>query len=192
MIDVHSHILPLVDDGSSSIEQSLTMLKEMESQGVTDVICTPHYGDEYLCEPDKLQTVFSELNREKEKQGIKVNIYLGQEILYDKKVKANLLNGKNIPLNGTPYVLVEFDYQREFKEKEKFKNCLFDICDLYIRVSDIPDKIRKEREMFERNKMKDLVKLTGYQKETLLNMAKLHGWKIGVDYVEPSMFDDNF
>ena len=89
-------------------------------------------------------------------------------------------------------VLVEFDYQREFKEKEKFKNCLFDICDLYIRVSDIPDKIRKEREMFERNKMKDLVKLTGYQKETLLNMAKLHGWKIGVDYVEPSMFDDNF
>jgi hypothetical protein len=84
------------------------------------------------------------------------------------------------------------DFQKEFKEKEKFKNCLFDICDLYIGVSDIPDEIRKEREMFEKNEMKDLVKLTGYQKETLLNISKLHGWKIGIDYVEPSMFDDDF
>ena len=40
--------------------------------------------------------------------------------------------------------------------------------------------------------MKDLVKLTGYRKETLLNIAKLHGWGIGIDCVEPSMFDDNF
>ena len=44
--------------------------------------------------------------------------------------------------------MVELDYQKEFKEKEKFKSCLFDICELCIRVSDIPDEIRKEREMF--------------------------------------------
>ena len=37
--------------------------------------------------------------------------------------------------------------------------------------------------------MKDLIKLTNYKKETLMNIAKLHGWKIGVDYVEPTIFD---
>ena len=118
MIDVHSHIFPFVDDGSCSIEQSLTMLKEMEAQGVTDVICTPHYGDEYVCEIEKLQNAFSELNKEKDNKGINVNLYLGQEILYDKKVKANLLNGKNISLNGTPYLLVEFDYCSDFDMTE--------------------------------------------------------------------------
>ena len=45
MIDVHSHVLPFVDDGSYSVEESLEMLKVMEQQGITDVICTPHYGD---------------------------------------------------------------------------------------------------------------------------------------------------
>ena len=46
--------------------------------------------------------------------------------------------------------------------------------------------------MYEKNKMKTLIKLTGFKKETILNVAKLHGWKIGVDYVEPTLFDDDF
>ncbi len=110
MIDVHSHILPFVDDGSSSVEESLGMLKAMEEKGITDVICTPHYGNAYVYLPKELKKVFSDFSKEKEKAGIKVNIYLGQEILYNKQVKANLLEGKNVSLNGSPYILIEFDY----------------------------------------------------------------------------------
>ena len=36
------------------------------------------------------------------------------------------------------------------------------------------------------------VNTTGFKKETILNVAKLHGWKIGIDYVEPTLFDDDF
>lgn len=86
----------------------------------------------------------------------------------------------------------EIEYKLEFKGKQDYKNALFDICEITVHACDIPQKIIEERKMYESNKMKNLVKLTNYKKETLMNIAKLHGWKIGVDYVEPSMFDDDF
>ena len=43
MIDFHNHILPNVDDGSNSVDMSLNMLREAESQGITDVVNTVHF-----------------------------------------------------------------------------------------------------------------------------------------------------
>ena len=42
MIDLHCHLLPGVDDGSKSVEQSVAVLATMVSEGVTDVVLTPH------------------------------------------------------------------------------------------------------------------------------------------------------
>lgn len=86
----------------------------------------------------------------------------------------------------------EIEYQLEFKGKQQYKDSLFDICEITVRASDIPQEIIDERRMYEKNKIKGLVKLTGFKKETVMNIAKLHGWKIGVDYVEPTLFDDDF
>ena len=43
MIDIHTHILPYIDDGSDSSQISIELLKEAQKQGVTDVFLTPHY-----------------------------------------------------------------------------------------------------------------------------------------------------
>lgn len=43
MIDFHTHVLPAIDDGSSSLEESLTMLKMEAEQGITHVVATPHF-----------------------------------------------------------------------------------------------------------------------------------------------------
>ena len=86
----------------------------------------------------------------------------------------------------------ELDYQLEFKEKQNYKDALFDICEITIRVTDIPKEILEERRMYEKNKIEGIIKLTNFKKETVMNVAKLHGWKIGVGYVEPTLFDDNF
>ena len=47
MVDIHTHILPALDDGSESIEESLQLLEELKSQGITDVIATPHFYPQY-------------------------------------------------------------------------------------------------------------------------------------------------
>lgn len=64
MLDIHSHILPGVDDGSKSLDESVKILEMMKEQGITDVIATPHFYafrenlDEYL---KKIQDSYSQL-----------------------------------------------------------------------------------------------------------------------------------
>lgn len=43
MVDIHSHILPGIDDGAKSREESLQLLKMMKEQGISEVIATPHF-----------------------------------------------------------------------------------------------------------------------------------------------------
>lgn len=43
MLDIHSHIIPMVDDGAADIDESLALLKRLKEQGITDVIATPHF-----------------------------------------------------------------------------------------------------------------------------------------------------
>ena len=43
IVDFHSHVLPGIDDGSRSVEESLVMLKRMQDQGIAAVVATPHF-----------------------------------------------------------------------------------------------------------------------------------------------------
>lgn len=63
MIDFHSHVLPGIDDGSSSLEESLAMLKMEKEQGITHVVATPHF----YAQQDRLEA-FLERRMEAEKK----------------------------------------------------------------------------------------------------------------------------
>ena len=86
-------------------------------------------------------------------------------------------------------VLKEKDYKEEFSLKQKCKELFFEICGFNFDKTAIPKKYLDEREMYENNCMKDLIKITNFEKGTLMNNAKLHGWKIGSNYKEPTIFD---
>ena len=59
MIDIHTHVLPFVDDGSDSYETSFLMLENSISQGITDVILTPHFClGEYQMDKETLTSEF--------------------------------------------------------------------------------------------------------------------------------------
>lgn len=108
MVDIHSHVLPDVDDGSQSIESSLNMLESLSQIGVTDVVLTPHYRGTFLKEKEEILNKFNEFKKQAEK--IPVNLYIGQEIYATKDAMNRLYEGKLLTLNDTKYVLLEFSY----------------------------------------------------------------------------------
>ena len=110
MVDIHSHVLPLVDDGSSSLESSLKMVSALYAEGVTDLILTPHYRKEYKPNTEELKNAFSEFCLRVYEACVPINLYLGQEVYIDKNYKTIIASGKVLTVNGTDKVLIEFSY----------------------------------------------------------------------------------
>ena len=113
MIDVHTHVLHCVDDGSPDVDASVEMLTEEVRQGVTDVICTPHARREYAFSRREKEKRFLELKERVKREKLPINIYLGHENLVDKKFLARLSKGEVGTLGDSKYVLLEFDYYKE-------------------------------------------------------------------------------
>lgn len=114
MIDIHAHVLPFVDDGSKSFAQSLEMLKQAVSQGVTDMVLTPHFDKNYKTSKEQLTCTFKSLVSQVKDANININLYLGREIYVDCDVKKLIASDEVLTLNGTKFVLIEFDTNEDF------------------------------------------------------------------------------
>ncbi len=106
--DIHSHILHHIDDGAKDLDESVTLLEDMYSQGITDVIATPHFYPQTDVLDDFIKTAttrFNELINAIKTKDLP-NIYLGCEVFYYSGIsKASSL--ENLTLNGSNYILLE-------------------------------------------------------------------------------------
>lgn len=114
MIDLHSHALPLIDDGSISFEQSLDMINDARIQGVTDMVLTPHLNKRYNLSVNQVKTAFEQFVNDERIVKTGVNLYLGQEIYVGRSFNKVLSDGEFLTMNGTDLVLLEFDYTDDF------------------------------------------------------------------------------
>lgn len=105
MTDIHSHILPGVDDGSPSWEVTDRMLAAYVAEGVDTVVCTPHQGAG-LFRPELIKERFAML--EERAKDLPLTLRLGAEIYFYNGMQADLAAGRLLTLGGSPYVLVEF------------------------------------------------------------------------------------
>ena len=111
IIDVHTHILPNVDDGSRGIEDTLTMLKNAKKEGVTDIVFTPHFRlDMFLTPASEDKRVFNEVVSTAKQNGININFYLGQELHYSPKMLPLINSGEALTINNGKYFLLEFSW----------------------------------------------------------------------------------
>lgn len=104
MIDIHTHILPSVDDGASNIDISLGLIKEEIENGVDTIVLTPHQNKEYLCK-DELIEKFNEFKKNVDDN---VKLFLGSELYYYDGAIKDLKEEKILTINNSKYLLVEF------------------------------------------------------------------------------------
>lgn len=107
MIDIHTHILPYVDDGSQSFDESIHIIEGLIEQGVEHLFLTPHFYKQrnYLSTSENNMKIFKEL-QEKTKD-LNISLYLGNEVKYSLEVFKCIEDGTIRPLNGC-YYLIEF------------------------------------------------------------------------------------
>lgn len=114
MIDFHTHILPNIDDGSRSIEETFNLIKEAKEAGFEGIILTSHYIENYyetnVPERDVWVKAISENLQAK---GIDTNLYLGNEIYISNNMMELLEQGKASTINNSCYVLFELPLNAE-------------------------------------------------------------------------------
>jgi protein-tyrosine phosphatase len=114
-IDIHSHILPAVDDGSVSLMQTRNMLKIAYEEGIHYIIATPHYG--VGCrnpEKEELKKKLDLVQQEAGKIDPSYRVELGNELYYSEDIIEHLRKEKAFTLAGTRYVLVEFAKEDDY------------------------------------------------------------------------------
>ena len=107
MIDLHSHLLPGVDDGSRTVEQSVTVLRRMAELGITDVCLTPHLraNETATAPPARHEEAFAALRAEAPDLP---RLHRGSEVMLDRPLPTDGSHLRRISLGGTRYILVEF------------------------------------------------------------------------------------
>lgn len=110
MKDLHSHLLPGIDDGCKDIGESITLLKAAQEQGITDLVLTPHYMEntKYNANNEEKNKRFEELKEAAKKAGIEINLYLGNEVYMTENFQDLLKQQEITTINNSKYLLIEF------------------------------------------------------------------------------------
>jgi len=114
--DIHCHLIPGVDDGADSFEETMEMLDLAASGHTYGIICTPHCNIENYCmnlwNADFEQKI-KRIREESKKRGIEIEVYPGQEVFLDGDFTERLKKGELITLNGSEYLLAELPWDEK-------------------------------------------------------------------------------
>ncbi|MBQ8295303.1 MAG: hypothetical protein IJX87_02585 [Clostridia bacterium] len=128
MIDFHTHVLPNIDDGAADVQMATKMIEQELSQGVEEIVFTPHYygrkrrPEQFL---EERQQVFEELKPHIPEN---VKIYLGSEVHF---TGINILDDEELcklAIEGTRYILVEFPFVEKWSTSllERLSDFIYD------------------------------------------------------------------
>src|SRR6478735_6771419 len=109
MIDLHCHILANIDDGSQSDEMSVAMARKAVSEGITQIVATPHHQNgRYVNEKDLIVKKVNDLNELLVKEDIPLTVLPGQENRIYGEILEDYQDSKILTLNDTgKYIFIE-------------------------------------------------------------------------------------
>ncbi len=108
-IDIHSHLLPGVDDGAEDMAMSMQLIEQGMEDGIGTWVATPHVIDQFTAEIDAHhRAVFDELRAEVERRGYGVELHLASEIMFQEDVQSVRARPSGTFDEGGRYFLMEF------------------------------------------------------------------------------------
>ncbi len=149
--DIHSHLLPGIDDGSKSLDESIKMIKKFKSLGYENLIITPHVmSDGYNNETELIKNKYEQL-----KNNIDfMNLYVSAEYNMDEEFVKRIENNDLLVINNK-YILFETPY---YTKPTVFEDLIFKINSLgFIPIFAHPERYRYLQDDFEKyKKIKEL------------------------------------
>ena len=111
MIDLHSHVLPGVDDGCRTLEQSIDLARAAAADGIRVLAATPHVRSDFPTEPETMERLVAEVRAAVAAEGIELEVLPGGELALDRLDLLPLDEARRFGLGGNDAVLlVEFPY----------------------------------------------------------------------------------
>ena len=118
--DIHSHLLPGIDDGSPDIETSLQLLQSLSDAGINKFICTPHViGDMYRNTPETINDALAKLKKAVHQNGMSMEISAAAEYMMDDHFLELLRNKEPLMKLTKNYILTELSYSAAPEKLEK-------------------------------------------------------------------------
>jgi protein-tyrosine phosphatase len=111
VIDLHSHILPGLDDGARSLEDAVEIARAAAEDGIRTIAATPHVRDDYPTTADEMETALATVNAALREAGVPVDVRPGGELALDWLDRLTPDDLRRFGLGGNPRcLLVEFPY----------------------------------------------------------------------------------
>lgn len=172
VIDVHSHILPGVDDGARDGKSAARMLRIASEEGIDAIVVTPHFVNG----TDKEKTLLIKKRYAVVRKWLKERypdmvLYLGNELYYSDGIIEALDQGIALTMNGTKYVLVEFPVYVEFPYIQKAVQRL-----LYAGYIPIIAHVERYERIRKRTDIEELVDMGAYIQVNASSIIGKHGF----------------
>lgn len=183
MIDLHTHILPGIDDGASNLEEALTMVNTLRLQDVNIAVCTPHFNakqialDEFIHKRSQAFSIMAVAN---------ISLITGSETALNDYL-FHYSDLSSLCIGSTKYILIELPFTRKWEEK------MYDMLEELIRYySLLPIIAHVERYPAIGNKVKILHKLMDMGCSLQVNTASIlqeKSWHQIAKYIKHGCID---
>lgn len=112
MIDIHCHLLPGIDDGPKSWDESIQMARMAAADGITGTVTTPHWiqGTSWQPEPATVRSMVDEMNSRLAAEGIDFTVYPGMEIGIIPDLPKVFSEGRLLSLAEGDFILIEIPF----------------------------------------------------------------------------------
>ena len=168
-VDIHSHLIPDVDDGAPNMETSVELIREMMDLGFKSITTTPHISELYPNENSLLLNRLYDLNKQLKREKIDIEINVAAEYMINDVFEQKVLSGEPLMTLANNHILVELSHISEPVN-------LYKVIAMLIERGYVPILAHPERYRYYNNNLMQFQKLINCGCHLQVNALSLDGY----------------